>query len=461
MDSAGGKYDKVNISGNDQAIQKVVLLQQRQLDELKHDSNQTADQATAAIASSEELLQSLGKSLPAKPRLVPRARLIPTTRPWEELTAEAQRSIPGEVAISDLLSGGEIFIVEERILRLQKQFDLQHKLDMLDYGIAGVAGTLAALVDLFLVKMPSSRGLLGAAGTKGGSLSDFFREHLRNRLSPEEIHKLERNNWVPYDASTSANLRENVAGLGPLSHRFHSLGHDPILGFLFGVKDIMCGSMTTIDSLGKMSSQGIPGASPGLTLFEALIRQIGHLKSDIGTSAGLPAPFMPLLGLLQVGSFGDGGRTVGSLARTMYAKGYDFGHFMAMSIPVLMIEVLVRTFYFLKRIQEGHGLLESLPFNLPGQPRKPKLQTMLFIAHAIATAANAGKIAFTHNPLATNFPQWLWFAKSAVQQLKWVAWEKEDERLAHVQVQLDVEWEEVNATLSREWSGLADPIPLG
>lgn len=74
-----------------------------------------------------------------------------------------------------------------------------------------------------------------------------------------------------------------------------------------------------------------------------------------------------------------------------------------MSIPVLIIEVIVRTFYFLKRLSEGHGFMQSIPINVPGEPHKPKLQTMLFMAHTIATAANTGKVTFTSNPLAINF----------------------------------------------------------
>lgn len=78
----------------------------------------------------------------------------------------------------------------------------------------------------------------------------------------------------------------------------------------------------------------------------------------------------------------------------MYTKGYDFGHFLAMSIPVAIIEVVVRLFYFAKRLHEGYSFLDALPINIPGKSRKPKLQTMLFTAHTIATAANAGKVYF-------------------------------------------------------------------
>ena len=453
MTASGNSYEKIDVTGNDAELQKVIFHQHQKMDELVDSSKQVRQQADSAIASSEALLKSLGKSLPERRQLIQlNKKPVVQLRSWQELTTEAKAAIPDEVAITDLLSDQEIVGVEQQLMRLRDEFDLQHKLDRLDYGIAGIAGVLAALVDIFLVKMPTTKGFLGSSSSQGGTLSDFFRDHLKNKFTGPEIRELEKNNWVPYDASTSKNLTEYVAGLGPRSHRFHSIGHDPILGFIFGVKDIICGTMTTIDSKGKFVTQAISGAPVGMSLFEALGRQIGHLKSDIGTPAGLPVPFMPLLGLIQVGSFGEKGRTIGELARTMYAQGYDFSHFLAMSIPVLIIEVIVRTFYFLKRLSEGHSFMQSIPINVPGKPHQPKLQTMLFIAHTIATAANAGKVTFTSNPLAINFPQWIWFFKSAMQQLKWVAWTKEEERFAHVQNKLDYDWEHVNDNLLAEWS---------
>jgi len=38
-----------------------------------------------------------------------------------------------------------------------------------------------------------------------------------------------------------------------------------------------------------------------MKLFDAIGRQLGHLKSDIATPAGLPAPFMGLFQKLQFG----------------------------------------------------------------------------------------------------------------------------------------------------------------
>ncbi len=449
------RLSKLNLTADDEQLQKVIKNHHNKVDKLARDISAISEKTCRSIESSEALLKELGYKLPAKPVASiteNKRRQSVKLRDWGEIVQEAEKAIDGEVSITELLSDSDIVETRCKIKKLRKEFDLDHKLDGLDYAIAGISGTLGALIDIFLVKMPSSPGYLGGEGIKGGCLSDFFRKLLKGIYSPEKIRSLEKANWVPYDAATSTKLTEKVEGLYPRSHRLQSLGHDPVLGFIFGVRDIMNGQMTAVDKFGNLIVQDIPGAPTGVGLFEAIVKQIGHLKSDIGTAAGLPAPFLSLFQLIQAGSFGEKGRTVAELSRYMYLKGYDFGYFLAMSVPVMIIEVLVRTFYFLKRMQEGHGFIESLPLNIAGQPRKPKLQTMLLTAHVIATAANAGKVYFTQNPLAINLPQWLWMCKSTYHQIKWLVWEKENERLAHTQEKLDEDWQSVNDKLSEQWA---------
>ena len=89
-----------------------------------------------------------------------------------------------------------------------------------------------------------------------------------------------------------------------------------------------------------------------------------------------------------------------------------------MSIPVMITEVIVRISYAIKRINEGKRIRDSIPFSL-NREKHPKLATMLFIAHSGATAINAGKVYFTKNPMAINYPQWVAFAKYSYKQLKW------------------------------------------
>ena len=128
-------------------------------------------------------------------------------------------------------------------------------------------------------------------------------------------------------------------------------------------------------------------------IFAALAKQVIHFKSDITTSMGLPAPLMGLFNLLQFGSIGEEEQTIAEIVQGMYYEGYDFIHFCSLSIPVMITEVIVRLGYALKRIKEGNSIKDSLPLST-NRENHPKLATMLFIAHAGATAANAGKIYF-------------------------------------------------------------------
>ena len=75
--------------------------------------------------------------------------------------------------------------------------------------------------------------------------------------------------------------------------------------------------------------------------------------------------------------------------------------------------------------------------------KHPKLGTMLFIGHSAATACNAGKVYFTKNPMAINYPQWIAFAKYSYQQLKWGLITKPTLRERYVLDAIDGELQEV------------------
>lgn len=372
---------------------------------------------------------------------------------WQQLVASAKQEIGENASIEDILLPEEIEKAAERLTLLRGNFSEIHRLDKIDWLIAGITGTLAALVDIFLVQMPAHPGFLGGKSSHGGPLSNWIRERIRTSVSPEELAKLEQENWVPYDPSTSNILKVKIDGLGPRTHRFQSLGHDPVLGFIFGVRDMLRGSFIAIDTNGNLIQQAVemPPEARGMSIFIAILRQFGHLKSDVSTSAGLPAPLMPLLQFIQAGRFGKSGYTLGELSRIMYRQGYDFSHFLSMSIPVLIIEVLVRGSYFFKRLNEGHKVMKALPLNTGGK-MKPKLQTMLFTAHTIATTVNLSKTAITQNPLAVNFPQWLMFFKYLFVQLNWVLIKKEKLFSEYFDKSLGEDWVSINKDLNSLWS---------
>ena len=230
------------------------------------------------------------------------------------------------------------------------------------------------------------------------------------------------------------NTTEYVEGLSAYYHRLLSLGHDPLLGFIFGVYDIMHGTMTTIDKSGKIVCQVMENYADRKEsdIVSAIAKQIIHFKSDITTSMGLPAPLMGLFNLLQFGNIGEEELTVAEIVQGMYYEGFDFIHFCSQSMSVIVIELIVRLGYAIKRIKEGNKVKDSIPISL-NRSKHPKLATMLFIGHIGATAVNAGKVYFTKNPMAINYPQWMAFAKYSYKQLRWAVIQKPAMRKAYVE----------------------------
>lgn len=294
----------------------------------------------------------------------------------------------------------------------------QYELNNTERTICWIAGLTAGAMDAFLLEGPHIK-------TKGffNINADSF---VKNIFSQEQISKLERANWVPYDAANSTNLNTEISGLCTRSHRFQSLGHDPILGFFFGVKDIITNSFTCYDASGRLITQSVRGSNLDMNVFEAIIRQIGHLKSDISTPAGLPIPFMPLLQSIQTGNIN--GKTIGEVSRLMYVKGYNLNHLAAMSIPAVTIELIIRTFYFIFNLCKNKSFQESWPFN------KPKIDKMLFDSYLIATGCNSAKIVVNHgNIFAVNPTLWAGTLKYGYSELKKnIKDEKEIERHNYV-----------------------------
>lgn len=415
--------------------------------------------AESAISSSEALLKSLGYDLPAGDTGADeqRSALALAHRPialpsWDVLLSEAAASGHGNDTLENLFSEEELGTNSAEIRRLNAEYDAIHKLDQLDVAIAAGAGLLAAAIDILLIGLPKKT----PSGTEAGPLSNFIRDHIENSLSPEQIRQLEKASKVPYDAPINDGFTTTrVEGLFPGMHRLYSLGHDPLLGLVVGVSDILTGRMTTIDKNGKVVVQVIERYAhlQKTDIVQALITQILHFFSDVTTPAGLPAPGMALFSLMQFGKIGDEGATIAEIVQGMYYEGYDFIQFCAQSIPVAVNEIVVRLAYALRKIKGGAPIKEAIPFSTDRE-KHPKLGTMLFISHSIATAANAGRIAFTKDPMAVSYAQWIAFAKYSYQQLKWVLVEKPEASDKYVRAEIAEQAQEVYDDIDRMFEEL-------
>lgn len=422
------KYTEV-----EQQMNNVLVHQEQELREIK-EKRESID-ARGTIDSSIELLKSLGygdKVAELLPTGGEQKRKVIVLRDWQDIVSDAEQQVGDSCELEDLFTEEELRENSEAIKLINREFNDLHRLDKYDVGIAALAAIVGAIVDIVLVGIPAK----GPDGLEAGPLSDFIRKKFDEAFSPKEMEKLanSKKSKVPFDAQDNRNTTEYVEGLSAYYHRLLSLGHDPLLGFIFGVYDIMHGTMTTIDKSGKIVCQVMENYADRKEsdIVSAIAKQIIHFKSDITTSMGLPAPLMGLFNLLQFGNIGEEELTVAEIVQGMYYEGFDFIHFCSQSMSVIVIELIVRLGYAIKRIKEGNKVKDSIPFSL-NRSKHPKLATMLFIGHIGATAVNAGKVYFTKNPMAINYPQWMAFAKYSYKQLRWAVIQKPAMRKAYVE----------------------------
>lgn len=346
--------------------------------------------------------------------------IVPT---WEELCHDAERHVGVNCDLESIFTEEELKTNELAIKQMNAEFNAIHRLDEFDVSIVALSALVGAAVDILLVGIPEKT----PDGLKAGVLSDYIRDYFDKRFPEDEMKKLANSteSKVPFDAQDNRHTTIRVEGLSAYYHRLLQLGHDPVLGFVFGVADILTGRMTTIDKTGRIVSQVMENYADRTEadIFAALAKLIAHFKSDVTTSMGLPVPLMSLFNLLQFGSIGEEKQTIAEIVQGMYYEGYDFIHFCSMSIPTMLVEVIVRIGYALKRIKEGFSVKDSIPISL-NREKHPKLATMLFMGHSAVTAVNAGKVYFTHNPMAINYPEWITFAKYSYSHLKWLLIEK-------------------------------------
>lgn len=425
----------------EQEINKVIIHHDMMLKEIQ---NQRENAPKFDASAAEEILRSRGYDLPQKKRttvsLAKRRAVV--IRPWNEVFAEADRFVSGECDIKSIFTEEELQQNTEAIHLMNIEFNQIHRLDKVDVAIGALAGMVGSAIDTLMVGIPQKT----SEGLKAGPLSNYIRDYFDRKFPEEEMQKLanSKESKVPFDAQDNRHTTIRVEGLSAYYHRLLQLGHDPVLGFVFGVADILTGRMTTIDKNGKVVSQVMENYAERkeTEIFKALAKQIAHFKSDVTTSMGLPVPFMSLFNLLQFGNIGEYDQTIAEIVQGMYYEGYDFIHFCSMSIPTMLVEVIVRMGYAFKRISEGYSIKDSIPVSL-NREKHPKLATMLFLGHSAATAVNAGKVTFSENPMAINYPQWIAFTKYSYSQLKWAVMEKPSMREAYVSGKIYEEMQKV------------------
>ena len=415
-------------SRDEQRNIKAIRLLQKRSDTIE----EAHDEIDKEISTTKRRLAELGDVDKSTPDFVKRKQAyLDAMSEHKELTDvdsgtmynEAEAAYPEDVNLDDILTAGDWKIVDKRIAAYIKDFNARYALDRWDYAIAGGCGLFAAMLDLLFVKAPAkptTEWTKEVDGVFNGWVQQGF-----NRLLPPDVSgELGRLNTIGgADSSTVAQLLGAPPGtLSPRGHRLRSLSHDPILGFLFGVLDMQRGTCTVIENGGLNIYQTTKEPVDG-SLFQLLGRLFGHLLSDVNAPSatgnrgmGLPAPFMGILRMFDSLPVGDSnlGRQI-----DMYANGYDFRQFVVTSIPVLIMEVMMRVFYAVKQVKRagaplGEALMDTMPLKM-----NPRFRMMLAMAYGTVASVNGAKVYITQEILNLNYAAWLGFIWNGSHAIKW------------------------------------------
>lgn len=202
------------------------------------------------------------------------------------------------------------FIVED----LDRQFERATGLQWQDVKFLFLATALQCIRQYLLTNFPERLDDKTAARNTWGHIEEHSNRHHRYyNPSLEEIIT----NPVPFDANIGANGA--LAGGGSMGHRVTAIGHDPILGYVFGTANIATSTLTNhllqsfhiatgergdyfrnhastalvlLRTKDKLLNEGMEGKKK---VAVSLIKEAVHLKSDIGTKHSLPLPVISLV----------------------------------------------------------------------------------------------------------------------------------------------------------------------
>lgn len=197
--------------------------------------------------------------------------------------------------------------------RIENEFRKITKLDKLDIKFLFFATALQCLRQYTIVFEERVDHRTADKKIKKGTKESSDRSHKWYNPSLEEIIS----NPVPFDAMFGSPDFDLKIG-GGFGHRAKTLGHDPLLGWIFGTMNIATSTLTTWNfqsyhiktgytsdnkirdkitnrastmKVLKYSTDKLMSGNDGrIILATSLMKEAIHLKSDLNTIAGLPIP---------------------------------------------------------------------------------------------------------------------------------------------------------------------------
>ena len=418
-----GKY---KYSDSEEETLKVLEMQEQQLTRLEsgiaedvQNGKKDAEDLADLRKRIEAQLKKRGITPPPKKTIKPidtTVRISQEDIPsWESIAEQAKETVPEDVTFEDLLTQEEFQFCIDEVQRINDEFSrktgIVNKKDLSFLVIATVLQTARWLIIQEICgdigqSVDTDTRITNKEGDKlkHSTLSDFqekVKDH-NNKSGrypswqeilwgsyPRTDGKKPKKVYCPYDAQENAPSWFEEGGRG--AHRSKTLGHDVIIGWIFGTANIMTQTITLTDfSSYKVTYPGNRFGEPVNTITDvlggaiestmedwlrlpaAVVAHYAHLKSDIFTPAGLP---VPLSGIMP-----------GDLAGKLYKEQYDalcllkdvaiIGSQAALSILINMLTSFV------------HGLLYDPKVDGSRELYEVRTRKILLISNSLASAGN-------------------------------------------------------------------------
>jgi len=329
---------------------------------------------------------------------------------FEELVAEAEK-LYDKVDITDLLDENELNAVYSDIDRIHKEFSRKtsiiNKTDLSFLAIATALQVSKTLITPFIAEKFDYGKSFDSSKRLAHNDSSIEKAHRNANDKFKEKHKNHKNGYwqnilyqtPAYDITKgSKDINFNMGGK---YHRLYTLGHDPILGWVFGTANILTDVITLSNmksyrvtrnpmritkqrvSTGMMFKESIETVQDDfLNLPAALFAQYQHYKSDVFTKQGLPVPLLETFAPNFAGDLYKSQYDALCLQRDMKIIGAS----AAVSAIMNMIISLI------------HGLFYKEDSGISRKMYEVRTRKILLISNSIASTSSIIYSAITQNP---------------------------------------------------------------
>lgn len=232
---------------------------------------------------------------------------------WGQLAKEADKKYVSDVYFEDLLNKEEFKCAYQHIKEIDEKFEKKTGLCKKDIAFLVTAIGLQCIrqyiIDPWIKEHRTNSSSGDEKGQKKNADPGWYYVPTANILI----------NRVPFDAQNYNHSNDSTVNgflKGAKDHRYVTLGHDPILGWVFGTANILTSTITRYDFVSAhvkndpitkknyihsradndkiwdaLITRWKSGFKDGKVAFAlAIVKEAKHLKSDVNTKDSLPLP---------------------------------------------------------------------------------------------------------------------------------------------------------------------------